>query len=180
MATPIVLSSNKSQKEYNSLMKRIQIEQNFANQAYANFKAVKFGITACCYTDFEDAAIQKDLCDWKNSSSSKVVVATETVGVFVEPLAVVNVVASKTCPAVPSNVCTILDLADIIARAGTFSKCFEIASASWVITHNLGRYPSVTVVDDNNKVVVGDVKYNSTNIITITFQSAFTGCAFLN
>ena len=87
MATPIVSSSNKSQKEYNSLMKRIQIEQNFANQAYANFKAVKFGISACCYTDFEDAAIQKDLCDWKNASSSKVVVATETVGVFVEPLA---------------------------------------------------------------------------------------------
>ena len=172
--------SNAEQVKHVALEKRIKVEQTFAIQAYANFKEVKFGIESCCFTDLVSAVLKKELCDWLYRKSDKVVVATETVGVFVEPLAVVNVVASKTCPAVPSNVCTILDLADIIARAGTFSQCFEIASASWVITHNLGRYPSVTVVDDNNKVVVGDVKYNSTNIITITFQTAFTGCAFLN
>ena len=74
MATTVVASSNTNQKEYNSLMKRIQVEQNFANQAYANFKSVKFGISACCYTDFEDATINKELCDWQNSASTKIVV----------------------------------------------------------------------------------------------------------
>ena len=107
-------------------------------------------------------------------------VATETPGVFVEPLATVNIMSSKTCPTIPSNVCTIVDLANIIAKAGTYSECFEIASDKWVITHNLGRYPSVTVVDNDNKVVVGDIKYDNTNIVTITFDAAFTGCAFLN
>ena len=71
-------------------------------------------------------------------------------------------------------------LANIIAKAGTYSECFEIASDKWIITHNLGRYPSVTVVDNDNNVVVGDIKYDNTNIITITFDAAFTGCAFLN
>ena len=180
MATTIVSSSNTSQKEYNSLMKRIQIEQNFANQAYANFKAVKFGISACCYTDFEDAIINKELCDWKNSASTKIVVSTETVGVFVEPLAKVNTKASMSCPTIPSNVCTVLDLAEVLAASGTYSQCFEVASATWTITHNLGKFPSVTVVDSTNTLVIGNVVYTNSNIINITFNSAFAGCVFLN
>ena len=53
MATStIVKSSNSAQEKELSLLKRIQTEQNFANQAYANFKNVKFGIDSCCYKDF--------------------------------------------------------------------------------------------------------------------------------
>jgi hypothetical protein len=180
MATAIKGISNEAQKKELAELKRIKIEQRFANQFYAQFKSLRFGIEACCYEDLENATINKELCDWQNSASSKIVVATETPGVFVEPLATVNILASQSCPTIPSNVCTIVDLANIIAKAVTYSECFEIASASWVITHNLGRYPSVTVVDDNNKVVVGDIVYDNTNTITITFQTAFVGCAFLN
>jgi hypothetical protein len=180
MATTVVASSNTNQKEYNSLMKRIQIEQNFANQAYANFKSVKFGINACCYTDFEDATINKELCDWQNSASTKIVVATKTAGVFVEPLASRNTKASMSCPATPTNVCTILDLEKVLAASGTYSQCFDIPSANWTITHNLGKFPSVTVVDSTNTLVVGNVVYTNSNIINITFNSAFAGCVFLN
>jgi len=181
MATStIVASSNAAQQKELKLLKQIKVEQNFANQAYANFQSIRFGIEACCYTDFANAVLEKGLCDWQNAASTKVVVATETPGVFIEPLAAVNTSASQSCPTIPSNVCTIVDLANIIAKTGTYSECFDIASASWVITHNLGRYPSVTVVDDNNKVVVGDIVYDNTSTITITFRSPFVGCAFLN
>lgn len=180
MATAIKGTSNLARQNQLAELKRIKVEQRFANQFYAQFKSLRFGIEACCYEDLENAIINKELCDWQNSTSSKIVVATETPGVFVEPLAIVNVVSSKSCPTIPSNVCTIVDLANIIAKAGTYSECFEIAADTWVITHNLGRYPSVTVVDDSNKVVVGDIQYNNTNIITITFDKAFVGCAFLN
>ncbi|MHA2084024.1 MAG: hypothetical protein ACXABD_09740 [Candidatus Thorarchaeota archaeon] len=180
MATAIAGTSNETQKKELAELKRIKIEQRFARQFYAQFKSLRFGIEACCYEDLESATLNKELCDWKNSSSSKIVVATETPGVFVEPIASVNIIASKSCPTIPSNVCTIVDLANIIAKAGTYSECFEIAADSWVITHNLGRYPSVTVVDNNNKVVVGDIQYNNTNTITISFDKAFVGCAFLN
>lgn len=55
-----------------------------------------------------------------------------------------------------------------------------IATNIWIITHNLGKYPSVTVVDSNNNVVVGDVLYNSDDQITVTFTAIFSGKAFLN
>ena len=54
------------------------------------------------------------------------------------------------------------------------------ASNSWVITHNLNKYCSVTVVDSNNDVVIGEIHYNSANQLTLTFTAAFSGKAYLN
>ena len=50
----------------------------------------------------------------------------------------------------------------------------------WTITHNLDNYPSVTVVNTANTVVIGQVDYLSTNQVQITFSNPFAGCAFLN
>tara|TARA_R110001592_G_scaffold625_2_gene3283 strand:+ start:1368 stop:1907 length:540 start_codon:yes stop_codon:yes gene_type:complete len=172
--------SNAAQVQHVALEKRIKIEQTFANQAYANFKEVKFGITACCFTNFANAVLQKQLCDWLNLKSNKVVVATEDKGVFVEPLAKINVRDSIACPATPSNVCTVLDLGDLLADEGTFTRCFETAATVWTITHNLGKYPSVTIVDGDSVIVIGQVDYLSTNQVQITFSNPFAGCAFLN
>lgn len=55
-----------------------------------------------------------------------------------------------------------------------------IASATWVITHNLKKYPSVTVVDSLGNVVIGSVEYTNINTITLTFNGGFSGQAFLN
>lgn len=54
------------------------------------------------------------------------------------------------------------------------------ASATWSITHNLNKKPSVTVVDSAENVVVGEIEYNSETNITITFSGAFSGKAYLN
>ena len=54
------------------------------------------------------------------------------------------------------------------------------ASATWVVTHNLNKYCSVTVVDTANTVVIGEIEYNSVNQATLTFQSAFAGKAYFN
>ena len=85
-----------------------------------------------------------------------------------------------TCPPNPSNVCTIEDICSLRSSAATYTQCFESPLASWVITHNLGNFPSVTIVDTNNEIVIGDVDYTSSNIITVTFNNPFAGCAFLN
>lgn len=53
-------------------------------------------------------------------------------------------------------------------------------ATTWSIFHNLGKYPSVSVVDSSNNEVVGDVNYNSANQVTITFSAAFSGKAYLN
>ena len=85
-----------------------------------------------------------------------------------------------SCPSTPTNVCTVLDLASIIGATGTFTECFTSNSKLWTITHNLGKYPSVTIVDDNNEVVIGAIDYKSTNQVAVSFNSPFDGCAFLN
>ena len=50
----------------------------------------------------------------------------------------------------------------------------------WVITHNMDKYPSVTVVDPMSNVVVGDVAYITTDELVISFTSEFSGKAYLN
>lgn len=54
------------------------------------------------------------------------------------------------------------------------------ASATWNITHNLSKKPSVSVVDTGDNVVYGSVEYNNLNSLTINFSSAFSGKAYLN
>ena len=56
----------------------------------------------------------------------------------------------------------------------------DSASATWVIVHNLGKYPSVAVVDSAGTAVVGEITYNNTNQVTVKFTSAFSGKAYLN
>lgn len=57
----------------------------------------------------------------------------------------------------------------------------QISSEStWNITHSLNKFPSITVVDDGNNVIVGDIQYISKNQLTITFASAVSGKAYLN
>jgi|TARA_R110000782_G_scaffold142364_3_gene235065 hypothetical protein len=181
MATStIVASSNAAQQKELKLLKQIKVEQNFANQAYANFQSIRFGIEACCYTDFANAVVDKGLCDWQNSASNRVVVATEITGIFVEPLMKLNLKASMSCPETPTNVCTVVDLEALLIADSTYTQCFEMASDVWTITHNLGKFPSVTVVDSANTVVVGNVDYTNSNSLVITFNAAFSGCVFLN
>jgi hypothetical protein len=49
-----------------------------------------------------------------------------------------------------------------------------------VITHNLGKKPSVTIVTATETTVVGEVTYNSNNQLTINLSSANAGKAYLN
>jgi hypothetical protein len=52
-------------------------------------------------------------------------------------------------------------------------------SDTWVISHELGGRPSVTVVDSAATTVIGEVKYNSDSQITVTFTAPFSGFAYL-
>ena len=54
------------------------------------------------------------------------------------------------------------------------------ASTTWLITHNLDKYPSVTIVDTTGNVVLGDVEYISKDQLMVSFSSEFSGKAYLN
>lgn len=55
-----------------------------------------------------------------------------------------------------------------------------VPDSVWPINHGLGRYPSVTVVDSSGSTVVGNVEYVSANQVTVRFNGAFGGAAYLN
>jgi hypothetical protein len=54
------------------------------------------------------------------------------------------------------------------------------ASTTWNIQHNLGKFPSITVIDTANTVVTGEYTYIDNNNVTLTFSAAFAGKAYLN
>lgn len=73
---------------------------------------------------------------------------------------------------------------DLLAEIGSNDKNYvhtqNEPSETWTITHNLAKYPSVSVVDSAGTVVYGQIDYNSTNQATLTFSSSFSGKAYFN
>ena len=54
------------------------------------------------------------------------------------------------------------------------------ALSTWSISHGMGKFPSITVVDSGNSVVVGSSNMVDNNNLTITFTASFSGKAYLN
>ena len=55
-----------------------------------------------------------------------------------------------------------------------------VSSSTWNITHNLNKYPSVSIVDSSNEEVIGEVEHINSNSLTVKFSAPFSGKAFLN
>ena len=72
----------------------------------------------------------------------------------------------------------------LLSYAGTGDLSFTyvqgVASTTWNIQHNLGKFPSITVIDTANTVVTGEYTYDNINNVTLTFSAAFAGTAYLN
>lgn len=73
-----------------------------------------------------------------------------------------------------------LTVADRIATGGFYRFSQGSPSAQWTITHALGGYPSVTVVDSAGSVVIGEVTYLSATDIVLDFSAPFAGEAYLS
>ena len=55
-----------------------------------------------------------------------------------------------------------------------------VPATTWTIQHNLEKFPSITVIDSGNTVVIGQYTYINNNNVTLTFSAAFAGKAYLN
>lgn len=66
------------------------------------------------------------------------------------------------------------------AASTSYVHVQAIPSATWTVTHNLGMFPAVTVIDSSNRHVEGDVAYVNANVLTLTFSAAFSGVAYLS
>ena len=74
----------------------------------------------------------------------------------------------------------ITGLNDILGKLWTFTYEQASASDSWLIVHNLGRKPSVVIVDSADNVFYPAVQYIDLNTVLVTMNGATTGKAYLN
>jgi hypothetical protein len=61
----------------------------------------------------------------------------------------------------------------------SYSQAFSSASVV-TVTHNLGKYPSVTVLDSAGDECEGDVDQLTGNQLTVTFSAPFSGTVYCN
>lgn len=71
---------------------------------------------------------------------------------------------------------------DIVLDSGDKSYRHDqmTPSDSWLVTHNLNKFPSVAVQDSAGTNVTGAVEYISANQLRIGFAGAMSGTAYLN
>jgi len=100
---------------------------------------------------------------------------TNNVDVIVGDSISVDVVSKTEQPSVD-----VIITGGIVGVDKNFVFTQSSASATWTINHTLNKFPAVEVVDSANDIVIGNVTYNSTTQITITFTAAFSGKAYLN
>jgi len=62
----------------------------------------------------------------------------------------------------------------------TFVFTQGVPATTWNIQHNLGKFPSVSVVNNNDLLMNGEITYIDNNNITCNFSAAFAGKAYLN
>lgn len=62
----------------------------------------------------------------------------------------------------------------------SYTHVQDVAATTWTIDHNLGKYPSVGVVDSAGTLVEGEVRYTSTSQCVLSFSAPFAGKVYLN
>jgi hypothetical protein len=55
----------------------------------------------------------------------------------------------------------------------------SIASNTWNVPHNLGFFPNVAVLDNQNRVIEADVQYLNVNNVRIVMNVSLSGVAYL-
>jgi hypothetical protein len=69
------------------------------------------------------------------------------------------------------------------AFSGSFDKNYVqtfIVTDTVTVTHNLQKYPAVTVVSSAKQIVIGDITYTDLNNLTVTFTAPFSGTVYCN
>lgn len=100
---------------------------------------------------------------------------TNNVDVVVKDSPTVEVVSKTQQPTVD-----IVITGGIVGTDKNFIFTQSSASDTWTINHTLNKFPSVSVVDSAGSIVIGNITYNSTSQITLTFSASFSGKAYLN
>ena len=62
----------------------------------------------------------------------------------------------------------------------SFEHIQDEVSNTWLVVHNLGFKPNVTIQDSAGTIYEGEISYTTLDSLTVSFSSAFSGKAFLS
>ncbi len=66
------------------------------------------------------------------------------------------------------------------AAGSSYHHVQGVPSADWSITHGLGMFPNITVIDSADSIVEGDWEYVDSNSVILHFIGSFSGDAYLS
>jgi len=93
----------------------------------------------------------------------------------------INTVTVRTQTVPSANQYTVVvNVAGSLSGDKTYVYTQGSPSATWDIVHNLGKFPSVSVVDSGGSVVIPSVEYIDVNTVRVTFGSPTSGKAYVN
>jgi len=90
----------------------------------------------------------------------------------------VEITASLSATGTPDN--TKFLRGDNTWAKETFEFIQATPSTNWSIQHDMDKFPSVAVVNNNNVLMYGNITYVDKNNLTINFSAGFSGKAYLN
>ena len=164
------------------VIKTIETEKKFATAVYKNFTAMRFGMTPCCILDMEKAAIKKELCDWEDLKFKDKMGLREK-----------NIQQCKTASEKNPVTWTSIDLEALLERLDILETLTledekdlnyihnqPVASATWTITHDLDKKPSVRIENLTGDDIIGEIDYVNTTTLVIIFAVPVAGTAYLN
>ena len=109
---------------------------------------------------------------------------------IVNPSTVDSLVYASQITVVPSGALTSTDVqsaleelqSEISIGSGdlTYVHTQNSPSTTWNVAHNLGKLPSITIVDSGGTEVVGEVTHTDSDNAVLTFSAAFSGKAYVN
>lgn len=71
------------------------------------------------------------------------------------------------------------DFANLVADK-TYVHTQNAATTTWTIAHNLGKFPTPIIIDNEGDTVECDIAYTNNNSITLTFSNNTAGVCYLN
>lgn len=86
----------------------------------------------------------------------------------------------ESMPLATQNEAGAVKLSDIEPGISTYTHVQSTPATVWTINHNLGRYPSVTILDSANSEIVGDYTFVSLDRLQVQFAVPFAGTAYLS
>lgn len=74
----------------------------------------------------------------------------------------------------------ITDISDSTGEDKTYVHSQKVASDTWNVKHDLNKFPSVSVVDSANTLVVCNIDYINENELVVRSKAPFSGTCYCN